>query len=139
MQKPTTIFLVGIASAGLLWTAGALNTLRLTRHEAVLEIQCKESTKPPDKVGFVPDCDWKTLAGNSASSIGIDPDVAAAFTPVGIQADIVKAHQAVAASEAWPIPAALALLGIGATPWLWYFLLRRIAELGSAIGGKPPI
>jgi hypothetical protein len=137
MQKPTRIFIIGLVSAGLVWTAGTLNTRRLTRHEAALEIQCKQSTKPP--FGFVPDCDWKTLVSDSAPSTGIDPDIAAAFAPVGIQADIVKAHQAVAASEAWPIPAALVLLGIGATPWLWYFLLRRIAELRSAMGGKPPI
>jgi hypothetical protein len=88
---------------------------------------------------FHSDCDWKTLANNSGSSIAIDHDIAAAFAPVGIQAAIVNAQQAVAASETWPIPAALVLLGIGATPWLWYFLLRRIAELRSAIAGKPPL
>ena len=27
---------------------------------------------------------------------------------------------------------------LGVLPWAWYFLLRRIAELRAAIGGKPP-
>lgn len=57
---------------------------------------------------------------------------------VGIQADIVKAHWAAIASRDWPIPAALFVLGVSVLPWLWYFLLRRIAELRAAIVGNPP-
>jgi hypothetical protein len=137
MKRPAKILLASIAAAALVWTAGALNARNLTRHESALETQCKSQTPKPGEQGFVPDCDWKSLA-STFKSTG-DPDSDAAFAPVGIQADILNAHKAVAASKTWPTPAALVLLGIGATPWLWYFLLRRIAELRSAIGGKPPI
>jgi hypothetical protein len=60
---------------------------------------------------------------------------------VGIHAEIAKAHSAAKAAEAqtWPGVAALVLLCIGAAPGAWYFLLRRIAELRSAISGKPPL
>jgi hypothetical protein len=58
---------------------------------------------------------------------------------VGLQATMVSAHRATLGSSQWPVPLALILLSVGSVPWFWYFLLRRIAELRSAIGGKPPI
>ena len=58
---------------------------------------------------------------------------------VGLQAKMISAHRATLRFSQWPVPAAFILLIAGAVPWLWYFLLRRIAELRSAIGGKPPI
>jgi hypothetical protein len=57
---------------------------------------------------------------------------------VGIQAKIVDVDRAVRNSTDWPLPVALALFGLSATPWLWYALLRRIGELRAAIGGNPP-
>jgi hypothetical protein len=58
---------------------------------------------------------------------------------VGLQAAIVEAHRATLGSQHWPLSVALILLCLAAVPWLWYFLLRRIAELRSAIAGKPPM
>jgi hypothetical protein len=41
-------------------------------------------------------------------------------------------------SDHWAPRAAGAVLAVLAAPWLWYFLLRRVAELRSAISGDPP-
>ena len=41
-------------------------------------------------------------------------------------------------SDYWTRRVAVVMLAMLATPWLWYFLLRRIAELRVAILGKPP-
>jgi len=57
----------------------------------------------------------------------------------GLQAAMVEAQRVTISSKQWPVTAALILLSVGAIPWLWYFLLRRIAELRSAIAGKPPM
>jgi hypothetical protein len=143
MKKPSVFLVAGLASAALLWIAGTLYTRSLTRHEAELETQCRNSAPAqgePD-VGFVPFCDWKSIQGSYATTPGrvYDPDVLAAYAPVGVQREILDAHQAVVASKAWPLPAVLTLFAVGVIPWLWYFLLRRIAELRAAIGGKPPI
>lgn len=84
------------------------------------------------------------IAGNHKSSAApgkmvCDPDELSDVSTTGIQEKLVNAQRAAQASQSWPIPASLILIGIGSAPWLWYFLLRRIAELRSAISGKPPI
>jgi hypothetical protein len=56
----------------------------------------------------------------------------------GIQARIADARNAKVASESWPLPVAIAVLGLFSVPWLWYAVLRRLAELRAAIGGNPP-
>jgi hypothetical protein len=38
----------------------------------------------------------------------------------------------------WPARAAWVVALLSAVPWLWYFLLHRIAELRGAITGNPP-
>ena len=57
----------------------------------------------------------------------------------GIQAAIQRAYDEQDASKDLPNLAAAVLLGLGTIPWFWYFLLRRIADLCAAIGGKPPV
>jgi hypothetical protein len=74
---------------------------------------------------FVPFCDAEELS-NVEVKAG------------GIQAKIVEAHRAVTDSKTWPLTVALAVFVLGALPWAWYALLRRIGELRAAIGGKPP-
>jgi hypothetical protein len=74
---------------------------------------------------FVPTCDPRELV-----SSGLDL--------IGVQAKLVEADRAVTDSKAWPLTVALAVFVLGALPWAWYALLRRIGELRAAIGGKPP-
>jgi hypothetical protein len=58
---------------------------------------------------------------------------------VGIQAEIKSAVTAVRESKNWGIPSvALFVLGIGAIPWFWYFLLRRLSEIRAALAGNAP-
>jgi hypothetical protein len=45
---------------------------------------------------------------------------------------------AISRSKRWPMQAAAVIAILGALPWAWYFLLRRIAELRAAFGGNPP-
>lgn len=59
-------------------------------------------------------------------------------TFVGLQADIVNAYRTAQSSYAWPKLVALALVCLGAVPWVWYFLLRRLAEVRRALSGQPP-
>ena len=54
------------------------------------------------------------------------------------QSEIRRAYDAARASRKWPMPVALALVCLGTVPLLWYFLLRRIAELRAAVAGNPP-
>ncbi len=55
------------------------------------------------------------------------------------QTDLVEAREAANTSREWPLPISIIVLAAAALPWLWYFLLRRIAELRAAISGKPPL
>lgn len=177
IKRPTKIILGGLIVAGVVWSAGALNTRRLERYEAALQATCEaESDKTKAEIARQQDRSLVNLSDEALSALAkqrgvnlsdllaqreaqrkivpiddlpvppwetdplvCDPDELSTDTLTGVQAKIVSAHQATRASQSWPIPAALILLGIGTVPWLWYFLLRRIAELRSAIGGKPPI
>jgi hypothetical protein len=56
---------------------------------------------------------------------------------VDVQAEVVGAEAKQFQSRLW-LQGALVLFGISALPWLWYTLLRRIAELRAAVSGKPP-
>lgn len=56
----------------------------------------------------------------------------------GVHAEILNTHRKAEASKRWPVIGALIVAGLGAIPWFWYFLLRRIAELRLAISGRPP-
>jgi hypothetical protein len=55
------------------------------------------------------------------------------WTPVGVQREIVESASKQGAALDSSIIAALGLVLLFALPYLWYFLLRRIRELSSAI------
>jgi hypothetical protein len=56
---------------------------------------------------------------------------------VGLQAEIVAAHDATFDPRPW-FYASLYLSAASAVPWVWYFLLRRVAEVKAAVSGNPP-
>jgi hypothetical protein len=58
-------------------------------------------------------------------------DVAAA---AGVSAEHDQQYSAL--TEHWSPRVAIAVLLVFAAPWLWQFLLRRVAELGAAFHGK---
>lgn len=57
---------------------------------------------------------------------------------VGVQGEIQEAwHDLNFSNDLYPM-LGLAVAVIGAIPWLWYFLLRRVAELRKAASGDAP-
>jgi hypothetical protein len=85
----------------------------------------------------VPPWDLGGIVWDNASC---DPvTLATAGEVSGIYAELLEADRTLAASRSWHTgPVAFVVLCLSALPWAWYFLLRRIAELRSAIGGDPP-
>lgn len=69
-------------------------------------------------------CDANVLSGAGEST--------------GIQLAIVQADEAAKTSGETARVAALAVVLVSLLPWLWYFLLRRVAEVRLAVSGKPP-
>jgi hypothetical protein len=176
MNKPSKIFLAGLIVAGIVWTAGTVDSKKLERMEANLQAVCISQTAK-GRANLAKQQD-RSLVGLSdealialANQRGLNPhdlfqqrDAQVDVVPVedlylppelvcdgaelqsagpaylaSYQSELLAAHEATTSSKPWPNLIALVLLAIGATPWLWYFLLRRIAELRSAISGKPPI
>jgi len=131
MNKPTKIFIAAAVTGSLLIGGGWLRTRNLEHRELVLVTTCKaEDAKA--KAAADPYAKMGTLV--------CDPDdLESLEQTAGIQAEMVEAHRAAKASRLAMLVPALVLLCIGAVPWLWYFLLRRVAELRSAVSGKPPM
>jgi hypothetical protein len=123
-------------AAGAVLVAGDLNAQRLGHREAKLQAACeaqlakakadqpKDDDSPLDGLPDPP-CDAHSLL---ADNIGWN----------GLRGEILDAHAAAAASRSWSKLAAPTIAVLGALPWTWYFLLRRVAELRAAIGGQPP-
>jgi hypothetical protein len=63
---------------------------------------------------------------------------AATVDPVAACYEHLPDDAQISGAERWPKLAAAIVAILGALPWAWYFLLRRVAELRAAIGGKPP-
>ena len=118
MKRSTWILVVGFIAAGVLLAAGASNTHRLLAQRRLCVPQASDELltwhPPAEEFEDVAACIKKKLRGELPSLAVIS------------------------ASEKWPRVAAAIVAILGALPWAWYFLLRRIAELRAAIGGKPP-
>jgi hypothetical protein len=84
-----------------------------------------KSTAPQKEFDLKTVCDGATLLALRTTTDGIQARVAAAYT------DRLS-------SEGWALPFALGILALSVVPWLWYSLLRRVAELRAAIGGQAP-
>ena len=46
-------------------------------------------------------------------------------------------YTAAVRANSWSRKAAIIVMAILSAPWLWHFLLRRVAELGAAYRGEP--
>ena len=60
--------------------------------------------------------------------------VAACYAKLGKVPNEAEIH----AAKSWPRVAAAIVAILGALPWAWYFLLRRVTELSAAIRGNRP-
>jgi hypothetical protein len=59
--------------------------------------------------------------------------------PTGAPGDVLRAYRAHEAWRGWGdliFGLGLAIIAISSVPWLWYFLLRRLRELGEAVRGR---
>jgi hypothetical protein len=137
MNRPMQTLLAGVVLAALVVAAGAYNHHRLIRTAANAEAETPkleaashacfkryEADHPHTHPGIP--LDWLeaevSQCGNVPSATQIEEQ---------LQADLRR-------SDYWTRRAAIVVLAVLATPWLWYFLLRRIAELRAAILGNPP-
>lgn len=144
MRRSTQILLVGL---GLSLLIGGWAYL-LERHKDNVLAAAVERCHSEDKANRTKaDQDLKARGKQNSNPYDDLPEDAMVCLPsdlqslpglTGLQAEIVAANAASFNSEPWIYRACL-LFAISAIPWTWYFLLRRIAELRSAISGKPPI
>lgn len=122
MDKHTKLAVAGVAIAALIAGAGAAYTHRLESRLVTLQTECQRLSPEERKLSFRAICDVWSLRGTGELQ--------------GTQAEIVAAHDSIAAIGDWPYIVALAVLVALALPWAWYFVLRRIRELRDAIAGK---
>jgi uncharacterized membrane protein len=113
MRRSISILVAGVVAAGLVLATGKWNTHRLEHNaeEGLNKCYAWAQAKPTElQIPSVTVCD----EGWSAVQVGAR------------------------SSEKWSRVTAAVIAVLGALPWAWYFLLRRIAELRAAIGGNPP-
>lgn len=131
LRRSTWMFVGGLTLGAVVLMLGTLNARRLEQEQFKARALCE--AKP-------------AVSEQTPLTKGVDPEIAALFAESD-QVNAVKtcyANQhaptddaiAVTARRGWFVAAIVAILG--ALPWAWYFLLRRIAELRAAIGGNPP-
>jgi hypothetical protein len=134
MRLGTKILVGGAIASVLVLLGGALNTVRLERSVEKLQSKCRANAVEDEKRSKAKG-EWSPPASDlicDAKELTALPDLK------GDQADIASASRDAQESRTWPRLLAVAVLCLSAVPWLWYFLLRRIAELRAAIGGNPP-
>jgi hypothetical protein len=127
MRRSTVIALVG-SGASLLIGGGAYllehhRNIALASAVERCHAEAVEIAKNPDAFDFEMICAPSELASGPALK--------------GVQAEVAAANAATFDSVRW-IAGAFVLFAISALPWVWYFLLRRIAEVRAAIAGSPP-
>jgi len=147
MDRSSKIALAGVAVALLVLGGGALRAKRFEEREAELVKECSavattaKSANPFDQFD-----DAASKAGLPALPAGymLDPLICTSDDLIriggneGIQGKVVDAHWATAAARETPTFVASLIAGLAIIPWLWYFLLRRISELQSAVSGNAP-
>lgn len=141
MDRTLKILLGGLAIAALVVGVGFAGSIRSSFHITDLVAQCETETNNPPKYQ-----DTESAAKShgfdfsSMRYVGCDPEVLrteSRSSPfVGIRAQIIDTLRQ---GERWfeqAIVIAIGVLILSATPFAWYFLLRRVRELHDAIVGK---
>jgi hypothetical protein len=155
VKKPVKVLAAGLAvSIALLAFHGYQISERSHRIDAATA-QCRAAAVSDFNAELAKiarlDCDDKSRVGTPAECVLGPPknpeDVLAcdssrlavedADTLKPVQAQILAAEAKAGAYDR-PTQAALVVALLSAAPWLWYFLLRRVAELRGAVAGKPP-
>ena len=125
MRRPAKIFIVGCCVSAAVYGLGLWNTHRLAQREvlvaAVMQAQCRVFMAGDQAIDDP--AEW------CADNLDQSPRW---------QGVVDQAHAAVDQSRVWGLRLALTVLALSAAPWLWYALLRRLAEVRTALGGNPP-
>src|SRR5262249_1624459 len=119
----------GVALGGLMLLGVSLNTWRVDRHITQLQTACQEENKKQRAKPEFKDLDFQLICDATA----LDPE-----TP-GVQGALARAQKQRSQWVGWHdwlISAAVFIMVAGSLPFAWYFLLRRIRELSSAIIGR---
>jgi len=113
VKRSTWILVGGLAAAGVLLAVGAMHSNYLRAQCKLLAPQASAEhwAPPPEEMDDVIACYKEHGVGGGAAS---------------------STH------EHWSHVSAAVIGILGALPWAWYFLLRRIAELRAAFSGNPP-
>jgi hypothetical protein len=130
MQRPTKLVLVGVMVAVLIGLAGWINLLRLEGNLHAAQVKCERQSKADFKgAGFQLDCEPSTLT-TDRFNVGY-------VKPPGVQGEIIDAQQALwgHSADAFAIAAICAVIFFS-IPWCWYFMLRRLREVGDAVRGR---
>lgn len=135
MRTTTKVLLGGLTCAALIVGAGRWRAGRIADRTTALVEECKANPYP-----------WKQFEDAPAPPQGyvIDPLVCDPDKLVvlgvneGLQGRIVDAHFASLAADEAPWFWAGVVAALSAIPWAWYFLLRRLGEIRSALAGNPP-
>jgi hypothetical protein len=130
MDKSTKILIGGMILAVLVVVGGKSRTYWLESKLHQLEASCGN----PKKVSGGPVCEAKAFVTIGAAGV---PEYAVDPTPLqGIQAEIVATQIEIWNSGSWCYMLAAAILVLSCFPFAWYFFLRRLRELRTAIVGK---
>lgn len=148
ISRSVKIAAFGITAAILLVAFGAFRTKHFEQREAALAKEC--GSLPAHTLSDQNVFDQFDRPANPAAvpplppGYKLDPPVCnvselirlGAYT--GLQGRLIEAHWATEASREMPIFLASLISALSLVPWVWYFFLRRVAELRAAMSGKAP-
>jgi hypothetical protein len=131
MDKLAKLLAAGVVCGLAIASLGLANIYRLEWKIEKLSAACvaegeRHRNTPELDIIFL--CDAETLAETFAKDT--------THIPPGIQGELASARLALDSSRRWPFLLAMAIAGVLAVPWCWYFLLNRIRELREALIGK---
>ena len=89
---------------------------------------------------FYQNAGWKTAWQYEQACLAVDPNYPQSAADSPPECAKWQSYQRVI-EDTQNLPYVLAgiILLLTFTPWLWYFILRRLGEIASALKGKPPI
>lgn len=129
MNKPLKVLAIGVLlAAGVMATGYFIHQRQLAKVDALVA-QCKgEHLNKPDGP-------WKKW---QRDPLVCDPTELVLFpNKVGIQRAIMDARYEAYDTTNTASWIAVVVFMLGALPYAWYFLLKRLRELADAIRGKP--